>query len=155
AGVALVLAEDPVPPVVDDEERRVEVVLPRSGELGEAVHDPPVAGDREGLCPGGSRTERGRPGVAEGARADRVQEPARPGDREVRGCDVGEDRRVPGRHGARRQRGCDAAEQAELELAPLTLEAERDALTDGADPLRALALRTLRDALEQRRERRP
>src|SRR5215210_4311348 len=90
--VTLVLPEDSVAAVVDDEERCGEPVLPRRRQLLEAVEDAAVARHRQGGRAGqrGSGAERRWPGVAERARAERVQEPPRRERREVCTGPVGE-----------------------------------------------------------------
>ena len=126
----LVLTEDTVGRVVDEQELRVQPVLPGGRQLGQAVVDAAVAGhgERRRLPERGLRAERGRPRVAERSRAERIQEAARRERREVAGTVVRENGHVPRVDGIARQGSPDRPEQAELEVEAGCGEAVLDVL---------------------------
>ena len=151
-GVALVLAQDPVAAVVDDEELRAEPVLASARELPDPVEEAAVA-DHGQRRPAGRRrrTERRRPGVAERARAERVEEAPRLECGEVGRGPVGEDGHVPGADGIPRECGADRLEEAALELVALLPEAAVDPLPGLAGEALAAGL-PLRHRVDKRAE---
>src|SRR6185295_5231258 len=121
-----------------------------------AVEEAAVAHDRERRLPeGDTGAERSRPRVAERPRSERVEEPARAENREMRPGPVGEDGHVPSGCRLSGQRVSNRCEEAALELAALLVEPGGDSLADGASPfLRAAVRLPLGQALDKSRKRR-
>src|SRR6185312_4668925 len=104
---------------------------------------------------GDTGAERSWPRVAERPRSERVEEPPRAENREMRPGPIREDGHVPSGCGLARQRVPNRFEEAALELAALLVEPGGDSLADGASPfLRAAVRLPPGQALDKSGERR-
>ena len=126
--VSLVLAKNPVATVVDEEQLRAQMVLPRAGELRDVVEKATVPGDREDrrVWQGCLRSQRRRPRISERSRSERVEEAARRQRGKVRARPVREDRHVPRVDCVARECLPDRFEETALQLAALLVETAAD-----------------------------